>query len=110
MACNGVDEDCDGLDWCDADGDGIPSTFDCDDADPDAHRGAREVACDGIDQDCRDGDCCGDDLDADGAPCDTDCDDRDPWRRPGVPDPCNGRDEDCDGQDGTVGVLACPLN
>ncbi|MEO0604982.1 MAG: putative metal-binding motif-containing protein, partial [Myxococcota bacterium] len=35
----------------DADGDGVPSSEDCDDADPDVFPGAAEV-CDGIDNDC----------------------------------------------------------
>ena len=80
--CNGLDDDCDGAaDGSDAidptswhpdeDGDGWPAeegavsaceqpsgylepgeTFDCDDADPDVHPGAEELADDGIDQDC----------------------------------------------------------
>lgn len=38
----------------DGDNDGIPSTWDCDDQDPDVHPEADEVCGDGIDNDCDD--------------------------------------------------------
>lgn len=42
-----------------------------------------------------------------------DCDDRDPTRNPGMVELCNGRDDNCDGQDdprNDMGVLLCTLD
>jgi len=102
----------------DVDRDGVPSSEDCDDEDAAAFPGATEV-CDGVDNDCdgevdeglaftayadADGDGFGDPssavevcaLQADQVLDDTDCDDADPLIHPGLEDPCDGIDNDCD--------------
>ncbi len=112
----------------DADQDGTPNAEDCAPDDPSIHPGADEV-CDGIDQDCdgipdnglteagfldEDGDgygleptsgCAG----AEGfSLTGDDCNDTDPESHPGVPDPCDGVDNDCDetvDEDGAVAVF-----
>lgn len=86
--------------WVDADGDGVPHLFDCDDGTPTVGGGLYDAPYDGVDADCR-GD---DDYDADhdghrssdwGG---DDCDDDDPGTHPeAVEVPANGRDDDCDG-------------
>ncbi|MCK6527916.1 FG-GAP-like repeat-containing protein [Myxococcota bacterium] len=76
VSCDGVDQDCDGMDatevrYADADGDGYGNAttpLECP-SDPTYVTDA------------------------------TDCDDTDPSRHPGAADPCNGVDEDCDGSD-----------
>ena len=96
----------------DADGDGVDSIEcgggDCDDTNPAIYPGASEV-CDaeGVDEDCdpttignsdRDGDgfintqCCNGDR------CGEDCDDTRRGTNPDVPEVCDGRDNDCDGE------------
>jgi hypothetical protein len=105
----------------DRDQDGSVASADCDDANPSVHPDAHEY-CDGLDNDCdqeidegvqrefhvdADGDSYGASKTvlgcgvADGIVVDgTDCDDDDAGVHPGVEDLCDGRDDDCDGQDG----------
>ncbi len=120
--CNGVDDNCDGLidedaaghegALCppeDGDGDGWDGDEDCDDTDAAVFPGAEEL-CNGIDDDCDgsvdegfDGDGDGipdcEDGDGDGYSADDgDCDDGDAAIHPGAIEPCNGIDDDCDGE------------
>ena len=114
-ACNGLDDDCDGLvpaDELDQDGDGLSACDGgCDDTN---HRVSPDEAerCDGLDNDCdgevdeefvdSDGngvlDCMEVDADGDGfLPWQGDCDDSDPLSYPGATELCDGQDNDCDG-------------
>jgi hypothetical protein len=125
-ACNGRDDDCDGLiddadpdavgtDWyVDEDGDGyghddtrtsscaapagaVAVGGDCNDSDPAFHPGARESDCtDPNDYNC-DGSTGYDDADGDGSPACEDCNDADPATSPDADEFCNGVDDDCDG-------------
>ncbi len=95
--------------WTDADGDGSPIHFDCDDQDPSANLYALEIP-DGVDNDC-DGDIDeqdpqddtglepqGEDLDGDGyTDLDGDCEDHNLATYPGAPELFDGADNDCDG-------------
>jgi hypothetical protein len=124
-ACNGIDDDCDGLldaPGEDADGDGALSKacggFDCDDMDPGSPVGMAEV-CNDVDDDC-DGSVDETlriigylDADMDGVGVTStmmtacvlppgyvaiggDCDDAQRTIYPGAVEECNGRDDDCD--------------
>ncbi len=103
---DGIDQDCDGSDWCDVDGDGYAAVEcggdDCDDSDAEIHPGATEIWYDGVDQDCD----AWSDYDADGDGYDSasyggeDCDDADDATYPGAPDePYDGIINDCDDAD-----------
>jgi len=92
------DDDGGGGEWIDEDGDGSPSSHDCDDGDPDTYPFADEL-CDGVDNDC-DGHVPGVEHDSDGdgfRGCEGDCDDSRDYVYPGAAELCNGADEDCDG-------------
>ena len=106
---DGVGDVCDG----DSDGDGDPDLADCAPLDPAIFHGQAEV-CDGIDNDCNgaldegfadaDGDglkdCVDSDMDGDGAVNDDDCAPLDPAAAPGLPEVCDGIDNNCvDGAD-----------
>ncbi len=103
-ACNGQDDDCDGVVAEDMDGDGDLTCgckyCDCDDNDATVHWGATEVWYDGVDQDCDgasdyDADTDGYDSEAYGG---TDCDDADGGVHPGAADAWyDGVDANCDG-------------
>ena len=106
VACDGIDQNCDGADLDDIDGDGHACMEaggdDCDDFDPTVNPSAEDPCGDLVDQDC-DGalecDCDGDTYD--GAQCDgDDCDDGAPETWPWAPDVCyDGVDSDCNGVD-----------
>jgi hypothetical protein len=84
----------------DADKDGYPAGFDCNDADPSVHPGAKEICGDGKDQDCDGHDLPTDQCDNDGdryTKAMGDCDDNNPARSPGVVERCDGIDNNCDG-------------
>lgn len=96
---------------CRVDGDGHADMAcggdDCDDDDPLRYVGATEV-CDpaGRDEDCdpstfgfrdADGDLYADASCCNGERCGTDCDDAFPGAHPGLPEVCDGLDNDCDG-------------
>ncbi len=98
-ACDGRDNDCNGVvdDARDVDGDGVdPCGGDCDETDPTVHRGAVGV-CTGADGNC---DFVSDLDDVDGdrwSACAGDCDDSDPGVSPTSAEYCDRVDNDCDG-------------
>jgi hypothetical protein len=96
-----VDANEDGCpDPVDGDGDGFPSTSDCNDANPAINPGKPEIAENGIDENCDGFDGVNLDRDGDGFQRPADCNDNNPAIRPGVPDiPDNNVDENCDGSD-----------
>lgn len=71
IACDGLDQDGDGIDLCDRDGDGVSAARDCDDTNPRLNPHAVEVRCDGTDQNCDGKDDC--DRDKDGSLDRNDC-------------------------------------
>lgn len=109
-ACNGIDDNCNGTvdegacptevcdDGVDNDGNGLT---DCDDPACAAH-------------------CAMVDADGDGYPNDVDCDDNNMHINPGVPEKCNGLDDNCDGMIdegmgtgqscGVNGIIVCDAN
>ncbi len=101
IACDGIDQDCDGEDLLDGDGDGHDCPAyggdDCDDSDASISPSATEIWYDSIDQDCDDNDT---DADEDGYVGDSvggdDCADDDPSINPGVEEGCyDDVDNDC---------------
>jgi hypothetical protein len=99
--CDGRDEDCDLRidDVEDVDQDGYDACGDCNDALASINPGALDLVGDGLDLDCDGVD--GADHDQDGhlslASGGDDCDDLNMLVHPGLPDPCDGLDNDCDG-------------
>lgn len=82
----------------DSDGDGYPSSVDCDDNNVLVYPGAPEL-CDGLDNDC-DTVVPANEADADGdgwSVCAGDCNDANDAVYPGAPELCDGLDNDCDG-------------
>jgi len=104
LACDYVDNDCDGVQHpqeTDDDGDiWTECAGDCDDGNDAIHPDATEEPCDGVDNNC-DGELHGDDIDDDGDgfnECGGDCNDADPVIAPGAGElACDGVDNNCDG-------------
>jgi len=121
--CNDLDDDCDGKTdeeddtlsdaetwFIDQDGDGygqeevsgcaaedrVTESGDCNDVDPNIYPEAEESCTINVDQNC-DGHTAWGDSDGDGDPACTDCNDQDPKIHTGVPEVCDGIDNDCNG-------------
>jgi len=99
-ACDGYDNDCDGVpeSSSDVDGDGVTvCAGDCDDGNTAVYPGAADI-CDGLDNDCNGVPDEGyNDTDGDGAAYCVDCDDTDASVLPGAPEICDAQDNNCDG-------------
>ena len=113
--CNGVDENCNGIDECgciDNDGDGsyaqiqqCPTGSDCNDSNSSIYPGAPEINCNGIDEDCNGFDQCNcinndhDGYNESGTNCGLiDCDGENINIHPDANEiHCNGLDENCNG-------------
>jgi len=91
-ACDGQDNDCDGMvdEGCDGDGDGVPDGLDSCPETPNPQQLDRDAD--------RLGDACDSDADGDEVFNDLDCDDLRPWIHPAAPELCDGLDTDCDGE------------
>jgi hypothetical protein len=103
--CDGLDNNCDGTPdegYTDCDGDGLADCIETDDDADGWPDGADNCPCkqnptqDNYDVDAM-GDACDPDDDNDGVPDDKDCEPTNPKVFPGVPETCNGLDDDCDG-------------
>ncbi len=84
----------------DADRDGYPAGFDCDDNDPRIFPGAKEICGDGVDQNCDGRDLAATECDNDGDRYSTvqgDCDDHNPAIGPAALERCDGIDNNCNG-------------
>jgi hypothetical protein len=105
-ACDGFDNDCDGVidEGFDLDQDGVRACpgcagpdCDCDDRDPAVRPGRAETCGNDVDENC-DGSLTNENADGDPfGTCEGDCDDLDPDVFPSAFEVCNGEDDDCDG-------------
>lgn len=113
--CDNLDNDCDTLvdeDLGDTDGDSIADCLD-DDDDADGFADVEDncplvynpeqldLDVDGV------GDLCDPDRDGDGVANEADCEPMDSQISPFMPESCNGKDDDCDGQEDEAGAYLC---